>query len=192
MIGFLQGTPKIIDNQLLVQVHGVGYLVQTTPQILQSASSQETIELFIYTHVKEDALDLYGFNSTAEKSLFKLVMGVSGIGPTTALHIVAAGSDAVVDAVQQAEVSFFTAVPRVGKKLAQKIIIDLGSKVGELKKLNLGPTSDSFRDFSDALLGLGFSERDVASVAEKINLENEPIESAVKKALKELHAQKKS
>ena len=130
MLGYLQGefTP-LNQTQALIKANQVGYLVTVSTTIL----AQKPSELYLYTHVKEDKLDLYGFTSWDERSVFELLLSVSGVGPSTAYHIVSAGHTQLVEAVQQAQISFFTAIPRVGKKMAQKIIIELSGKLANSK-----------------------------------------------------------
>ena len=186
MISYLQGTPKIIGQKLIVIVGGVGYGVHVSPQFLSGLSHQATTELFVHTHVKEDKLDLYGFATIQEKDTFELLLSVSGIGPATALGLVAAGSHQLIEAVQNAQVSFFTNVPRVGKKLAQKIIIELRGKLGELKTLDLGPKSAKHQEVSDALIGLGFDENKVEEILSQMDLEDMDIQLSIKQAMKAL------
>lgn len=186
MISYLIGKPIIDHENLILLVGGVGYGIKATPQVLSLASNQNELELFVYTHVKEDKLELFGFSTTQEKETFELLLSVSGIGPSTALNLVAAGSNKLVSAVQNAQVSFFTNIPRVGKKLAQKIIIELRSKLGELKALDLGPRSSAQLELIEALVGLGFGEDQVNEVVNQLDLENIDLPSAIKLAMKQL------
>jgi holliday junction DNA helicase RuvA len=117
-------------------------------------------------------------------ALFQLVLTVSGVGPKTALAIVNGGVEKLISAVQEANLSFFTAVPRVGKKLAQKIIIELKSKLGGLKELNLATLSPKRQDVYDALLGLGFDDQSINFALEKIDIESLDLAVAIKQALK--------
>lgn len=162
MISYLIGKPIIHKDHLTVLVGGVGYKVNIGSKTFQLAQQKAThnleIELHIYTHVKEEALELFGFESEQDLQIFKLTLGVSGVGPSIALSLTNAGAEKIIEAVQNANVSFFTSIPRVGKKLAQKIIIDLKSKLGSLKELNLAPMSSQNQDIFDALTALGFDE----------------------------------
>lgn len=170
MIGKLTGVPEIADNDVIIDVHGVGYQVAVTPSTLARLNTETAVTLHIYTHVREDALELFGFFDRAEKRLFQLLLSVSGVGPRTALAITDLGASAIIAAVQEATVTRFTAVPRVGKKLAQKIIIELKSKLGSLQELELGGVTDpAQQEVVAALLSLGFEEQQVYRVVKEID-----------------------
>ena len=141
MIGYLKGTASFSGSELIVIVNGVGYQVHVGRPALSAITTSEEIEHHIHTHVREDALELYGFKTSEEKRLFLLLLNVSGVGPRTALAITERDPQSIISAVQQANSSFFSSIPRVGKKVAQKIIIDLKSKLGSLKDLDLSPLS---------------------------------------------------
>jgi len=143
MIGRLTG---IIDshtkNPLLIDVHGVGYLVHVPDRFLASIKIGKVHTLLIYSHIREDAFDLYGFATAGELGLFEVLLTVSGIGPKTALAVVDRGVEAVEAATRRGDVDFFTAVPRLGRKNAQKLIIELKTKLGSLEELDLSGTVD--------------------------------------------------
>lgn len=164
MIGYLQGKPLPQKDSLLVVVNGVGYQVHVTGRVLAQANTQEEVTLYTYTHVREDILELYGFSQPADKEIFELLLSVSGVGPRIALAISEYGPEAISQAVQTANVGLFSSVPRVGKKLAQKIIIELKSKLGSLYELQLGPQNQQQQDVTEALVALGFSEAEVHQV----------------------------
>jgi len=185
MIALLTGKPIFQnDNKLIIDVNGVGYAVFVTPHTLSKLQKQALVTLHTYTHVKEDALELFGFLDLADKKLFELLLSVNGVGPKTALNITQTGATAITEAVQQAHVGFFTKIPRVGKKVAQKIIIELKSKLGSLKELNLGTITDpKQREVLDALLALGFTEEEAYHKLEKLDV-TQPIQTIIKQALK--------
>jgi holliday junction DNA helicase RuvA len=187
MISFLRGKPLVYANRIIVEVDNVGYGVLTSNKILQLAQNKSEVELFIYTHVKEDRLELYGFLTFQEQQLFELILGISGIGPATALAIIDKDSEQLITAVQEANVSFFKAIPRVGKKMAQKIIIDLGGKLGELKELNLAPLNPKQQTVADALTSLGWDEDSIQRALEHLNLEKLSEQEAIKQALKNIN-----
>jgi len=185
MIGYLHGQPKVVGTSLLLIVQGVGYQVLVGQALLDLARTSETLELYIHTHVREDALDLFGFADLRQKEMFELLLSVSGVGPKTALVLTELGADVISRAVQEADVSVFTSVPRVGKKVAQKIIIDLKSKLGSLHDLSLASDVGPVSDVRAALESLGFSEHDIDVAINKLDF-SQPIEAAahIKTAIK--------
>lgn len=143
---------------------GVGYKVYIPSYLLpQSPSnpsypSNPSISLFTYTHVKEDALELYGFPTLEDLALFELFLGVSGIGPKTALNIFSNGKlPKIKEAIVKGDVEFFMTVPRLGRKNAQKIIIELRSKLGSLGELDLTAETGETKEIIEALKAFGFN-----------------------------------
>jgi holliday junction DNA helicase RuvA len=184
MIAQLTGKPIVKDSDLIIDVAGVGYQVLVSDQTLAKIGGQLEVTLSIFTHVREDTLELFGFIDPTDKKLFQLLLGVSGVGPKTALVISSHGANSITQAVQEADVTFFTKVPRVGKKLAQKIIIDLKSKLGSLRELELGGVTDpKQKEVVEALLALGFEEQKVYQSLHYLDLDND-ISKIVKQALK--------
>jgi Holliday junction DNA helicase RuvA len=137
---------------------GVGYKVYVPSDLISHFFLNSPISLFTHTHVKEDALDLYGFQTNEELALFELFLGVSGIGPKTALNIFSNGKlSKIKEAIVKGDVDFFTTVPRLGRKNAQKIIIELRPKLGSLGELDLAAESGETKEIIDALKAFGFS-----------------------------------
>lgn len=186
MIAFLSGKPVIDGNKLIVLVGGVGYEVYVGSKVLAAANLESEVNLFIHTHVREESLELFGFSSAQDKNLFLLLLSVSGIGPKTALQIADQGSEKITSAVQNAQVSFFTSIPRVGKKMAQKIIIELKSKLGSLKELKIGGLSDHEQMIVDAVVALGFEEQQVYEKLEGKDFSDLAIEVAIKQVIQTL------
>ncbi len=184
MIGLLTGTPLLLETTLIIDVHGVGYAVTASTKTLQLCSNKDTVTLHISTYVKEDVLELFGFTSAQDKKLFLLLRTVSGIGPKTALAISDKGAQAITSAVQEADLKFFSTVPRVGKKLAQKIIIELTSKLGSLKELDLQPLSSFETELAQALGALGFSEQEATELIREGSFTATTVEGALKEILK--------
>ena len=186
MIGFLSGKVQKLAHSVLIHTPGgVGYQVELGPTLFLRLQADDQVELFIYTHVREDALKLFGFQTQKDLSLFELILSVSGVGPKTALAIIDTGAERLVTAVQNADVAFFSSIPRVGKKLAQKIIIELKSKLGGLKDLDLSPLSQTEQDVLDGLLGLGFPETHIHEVLKTLDTK-QPVEKVLKAAVKKL------
>lgn len=185
MIGFLSGIVHKTGDRLLLDVQGVGYRVEVGSGLSTSLTSGEIASLHIHTHVQEDALRLFGFATEQDLLLFELVLSVSGVGPKTALVLVDAGTDRLINAVQNANVGFFSSVPRVGKKLAQKIIIELKSKLGSFKDLELGPLSEAEQDVVTGLKNLGFDEASIQQVLGELD-RTQPLETMLKEAMRRL------
>lgn len=186
MIRRLHGTiVTLFTDALVLDVQGVGYEVFMAPEQIARVREQESLSVSVYTHVREDQLQLFGFRDESERQLFVWLLDVSGIGPKTALHIVGQGVSAVVQAVRQADTAFFQALPRVGKKVAQKLVVELQPKLGGDQALVLGPDTPLRADLRSALAGMGFAERDIARVLEHVD-ESWRIEEALRWAMRQL------
>lgn len=185
MIGYLAGKPEVLSDTVLVHTGAVAYEVWVGQRLLQVLTTRDQVELYIYTHVREDALSLFGFLSLQERSLFTELLAISGVGPKTALAIVDHGVSELVTAVQQADIKFFSKVPRVGKKSAQKIIIELKSKLGGLTELDLTPLSSFESDVVAALESLGFSSEDAQETVKRLDFtESTTVQQALQQAMK--------
>src|SRR5204863_5799453 len=115
---------------LVLDVGGVGYLVQATPSALRRAAGGGEVALETYLHVREDALQLYGFADAAERELFELLLGVNGVGPKVALAIVSGSSPAELRrAIARDDVKRFQAIPGIGLKTAQRVVLELKEKL---------------------------------------------------------------
>lgn len=182
MIAKLTGKPEAFTpDSIILDINGVGYKVFFNPK----PNHPLPTTLFIHTHVKDDALDLYGFAAKEELQLFKLLISVPGIGPKTAINVMDKGVEAITQAVSKGDVDFFTTVPRLGRKNAQKIIIELKSKLGSLTELDLSADSSETADAISALVGLGFS-RNEARTAIAAAPGGQPLEQKISFAIKYL------
>lgn len=165
MIGFLSG--QIIHSQngsVILDVKGVGYQISVVKLIKPTTSK---VSYFIHTHVKEDEISLFGFNTQEELTLFKNLISVSGVGPKIALSILASGTEQdIVSAIKNSSVDFFSAVPGIGKKTAQKLIIDLRSKLDN-SSVDLAML-DKDSSLVEGLVGLGFAKKEIQRIAPKI------------------------
>jgi Holliday junction DNA helicase RuvA len=171
MIAFVTGTvaSRAADHCVLV-VGGVGLKLLMSTQSLASLPSEgDEITVFTHLHVREDELTLFGFENEAEKSAFELLIGVSGVGPKVAMSVlsVLSASD-LAAAMAREDVALVTSVPGVGKKTAQRIIIELGDKLGGASGPaaipGSGAASDSAHaEATEALLAMGFSAAEAAT-----------------------------
>ncbi len=162
MIGYLQG--KLIfrnDPYIILDVNGVGYKVHAAIDVLSKFHKGDMVQVFTHTHVREDVLELYGFSDEISLRLFESLLTVSGIGPKTAIGVFALGEkEKIIDAIRRADVEFFSGVPRLGKKNAQKIIIELKNKIGAVGELDLIGERGEIKEVLLALTGFGFSQEE--------------------------------
>jgi Holliday junction DNA helicase RuvA len=184
MIGYLKG--KIIDkgiDRLIVDVSGVGYEVSLPANFKLSG---EEVEFFVHTHVREDQLSLFGFATKEELAFFKNLLSVSGIGPKVALAIVgSAPLGQLTDSISKGDPSLLSAVSGVGKKTAEKAVIELKGKLGYIG------TGDIFTDSGadeviKALYGLGFQRPEIVDGLKKIPAELTDNDDKIKWLIKNL------
>jgi holliday junction DNA helicase RuvA len=189
MIGSLKGTIELLDNPYaIINVGGVGYKVLLYNSLLAQIKLNDQIKLYIHTHVKEDALDLFGFSSLEDLKLFENLISVSGVGPKTASSLFSHGTkNEIVEAIIKGNVDFFTSVPRLGKKNAQKIIIELKNKMGSLEDLDLSEEGQQLNsEVLSALKGFGFSAKEALEAVKAIKDQGETVADKIKLALKQL------
>jgi len=189
MIGLLKGKTEFIDGPYaIVDVGGVGYRVLVTNDILSKIEIGKEIKLFTYTYVRDDTLDLFGFSSIDDLKLFEQLISVSGVGPKTAVSIFSIGNrSSIIDAVIRGDVSFFVTVPRLGKKNAQKIIIELKSKIGSLEELDLSTEADEeTKEVLSVLKSFGFSSKEARDAIKNIDKKVNTVEEKVRLALRHL------
>lgn len=188
MIGLLTG--KIAfrnDPSLIIDVNGVGYRVLASTQVLSASHIGDIVTVFIHTHVREDALDLFAFPTEQDLKVFEYLISVNGIGPKTAMGVFNVGSrEEILSAIRRADVDFFTGVPRLGKKNAQKIIIELKNKLGSGEELDLSDGTEDEMQVVNALITIGFTEREARGAIKKLDGAGKSIEEKVKLALKQL------
>lgn len=188
MIGSLSGKVTYRDSsQCLVDVHGVGYSVFVPTTIAATIDLGATIQVYTHLHVREDLLELYGFTNVADLKLFKHLISVSGIGCKTALGIFTVGSRAdILQAISTGNTAFFTPVPRLGKKNAQKIIIDLKNKLGGDGDIDLSVDTQENDAVLAALQTFGYSISEAHGALRALGEKGSSVEEKVKLALKHL------
>ena len=181
MIARLRGRPvaRTADG-LVLDVNGVGYLVQATPSAGATGGDEITVET--YLHVREDALQLYGFADAAERELFVQLLGVNGVGPKVALAIVSGSRPGELrKAIVREDVARFQAIPGIGKKTAERIVLELKEKI----VVDVAEAPGGDLTARDALVELGYSlvdaERALADVDESLAVE-EQVRQALRRA----------
>ena len=186
MIAYLEGLVKFKGiSYLILQTCGVGYKVFTPINLIAKINAGDKISLYTYTHVRDDALDLYGFADQENLTLFELFLTVSGIGPKLALSIFSINKpDKIKEAIIKGDVDFFTGVPRLGKKNAQKLIIEIRPKLGSLSELDLTGESGEAGEIIEALKSFGFSTKEAKEAVKSTKDSQGSTSDKIKLALK--------
>ncbi len=186
MINYLKG--RILysqENLISLDVGGIGFEVFLNPKTLAKINQKKEIELFITTCLKKEKISLYGFLDRLEKNLFELFINkISGIGPKTALLILDLGVNKITNAIRNADTTTFGQVPRLSKKMAQKIIIELKNQLGSLKELDLRDKSTKEQEAINALLNLGFEEWQVIKAINQLDVNNLNLQNIIKLSMK--------
>jgi len=176
MIGSVKG--KIIlktDKFLIVETAGVGYKINVSPDTLaklslprkSSGQNDTDVSFWIHTHVREDILDLYGFLDRQELEFFEMLINVSGIGPKGALNILGVASiETLKKAIATSDTAYLTKISGIGKKTAEKIVIELRDKMGEEKS---GTSLQGELDALEALKSLGYSQNEAREALKKVS-----------------------
>jgi len=166
MISYLKGL--ILEKGLsyiVLENQGIGYKVFVTPETLEMKIG-DTVALYTYMKVSDDGQSLYGLEDFATLQFFELLITVSGVGPKVALAIISSARiDAVKQAIANQDAAIFTRISGVGNKTAERIIVDLKNKVGAQGSGSTGASSEVF----DALLALGYNQREVREVVSKLD-----------------------
>ncbi len=165
MIAYLKG--RVLEKTLgylIVENFGIGYKVFTIPEMMEKRIGDE-IEFYTYMKVSDDGQSLYGLPSFASLQFFELLLTVSGVGPKSALSIMSAANVPTLEsAIAGQDSAMFTRMSGVGKKTAERIILELKSKVGTLNASGTNTTSEVY----DALIALGYTAREAASASSNI------------------------
>lgn len=168
MIGYIKG--RLIgkeESTILLENNGIGYVVVTVPAVMEREIGSE-LELYTYLQVREDALNLFGFLSKMELSFFELLITVSGVGPKMALTILSSGeTDLIKQAIVSEDIAVFTKIGGVGKKTAERIVVELKDKLGLL-----GTGSARLAGSEDLLMALenlGYSRKEIKDVLSKLD-----------------------
>lgn len=176
MIGSLRGRvlERISDFTALVEVAGVGYVVHVTPRTLAELEPTTEVFLHVHHHVRDDAETLFGFLDRDERRTFAVLIETNGIGPTLAMSILATHSPrALVDIVIGGDVAGLTAVPGVGKKTAERLLLELKDRLN-LPTIDeprpAGERQGSVTDVRDALAGLGYDDNEIRNVLREITI----------------------
>ncbi|BCK78463.1 Holliday junction ATP-dependent DNA helicase RuvA [Vescimonas fastidiosa] len=195
MYYYVNGTvAEIGPNLAVIDCGGVGYACATTNYTLAQLKRGEQAKLYTYLHVREEIFDLYGFSTQAELSSFKMLLGVSGVGPKAALAILSSGTpDQLALSIVTGDEKSLTGVPGIGKKIAQRIILELKDKLAKeqtgfdarMGPLSPIPAGGKTQEAASALAVLGYSSQEISAALKGVDAAL-PVEEMIRIALKKM------
>ena len=190
MISYLKG--KIINKgsgYVIIRVNDIGYKVFVNASVYAESAINDEKEIYTHQHVREDTLDLFGFKNLQELELFELLISISGIGPKTALGVLAAGSvSEIKESIAHGDPHLLTKVSGIGKKTAERVVLELKDKIGYIDfgaKVESGIASSG--DEIDALVALGYSLQQAREALKKVDTNIKDSGKRIKEALKNLN-----
>lgn len=186
MITIIEGQIEIKNIKfVVVKNQGVGYKVFCSPKTLAELPEQGQIRLFTHSYIRQDNFDLYGFLTFEELEFFEMLIGVSGIGPKAALGVLSIASvEEIKNSIASGQASLLTKVSGVGKKTAERVVLELGNKM-EVSVSGVKQTVAD-QEVIEALMSLGYSQSQAKKALSEIPEEVEKVEDRVKEALKVL------
>jgi Holliday junction DNA helicase RuvA len=196
MIGWLNGTVRFVsEDSITVDAGGVGYQVHVPATILPGLGGVGSpIELFIHTHVREDAIVLYGFVTPADRDLFLYLTSVSGVGPRTAMNLMSVlPSPRIVEAIRSKNVGQLQSVPGIGRRIAERLVVDLQDRLKVFANV-FGPsvpraagTEATVDEVVSALVNLGYKRPQAEAAVAQVDLSKaQPFDRILKETLKYL------
>ncbi len=191
MIAQIQGTIEYIQNNyIVVNVNDIGYQIFVTNFTLQKISLKEKIKLYTFTYVREDTLALYGFLKLAEKEMFELLISISGIGPKAALGILSIAEPKTIQAaILNNDVSILTKVSGIGKKTAERVILELKNKIENISIEDSDKESKNIignAEAVEALQAMGYTSSEAREALSSIPTDIEDVGMKIKLALQNL------
>lgn len=189
MIGSLHGKLQARqDDTILVNVGGVGFRVRVSTNTAANLGAiGSEVQLFTHLRVREDELSLYGFATEEELRLFETLLTVSGVGPKVALSVLAAAPiETLKIAIAEGNIEALTAVPGIGKKTAQRVVLELKGKIDVSGLGEIGELSPADKDVMDALINLGYSAAEATRAARAVPASAKSLEERLRIALQYL------
>ncbi|EHI70545.1 Holliday junction branch migration protein RuvA [Streptococcus ictaluri] len=195
MYDYIKGQlTKITAKYIVIEANGIGYMIHVANPYSFTDSVKQELIVYLHQVIREDAHLLFGFHSEAEKDVFLKLISVSGIGPTTALAIVAVDdNEGLVSAIDNSDIKYLMKFPKIGKKTAQQMVLDLAGKFVEAPKDNTGRQAKSkangnasLDEAIEALLALGYKASELKKIRAFFEGTNETSEQYIKSALKML------
>ena len=194
MFEYLKGRlTKITAKYIVVEVAGIGYILHVANPYRYSDSIQQDITIYTHQVIREDAHLLYGFATESEKEVFLCLISVSGIGPTTALAIIAVDdNEGLVRAIDQQNITYLTKFPKIGKKTAQQMVLDLAGTFVDTSvqsgavSQTAAASNQALDEAIEALLALGYKANEIKKIRTFFEGTTESAENYIKSALKML------
>ncbi len=199
MFHYLSGVvAELYPNLAVIDCGGVGFEVNTSSYTLSQLKAGEKTKLYTYVHIREDSFEIYGFSGKSEKRCFEMLLGVSGVGPKAALSILSVNTpESLIMSIVSGNERAITAAAGVGKKIAQRVILELKDKMAkETESVSFSdaaafsPVAVSDRsklgDASAALAVLGYSAPEINAALKAVDMENLTLEQIIKAALKQM------
>ncbi|MCL2368432.1 MAG: Holliday junction branch migration protein RuvA [Oscillospiraceae bacterium] len=199
MFHYISGTVAALDaNLAVIDAGGVGYALFTTSNSQADLKLGEMGKLYTYNVIREDCFDLYGFSTPGEKRCFEMLIGVSGVGPKAALSILSSTTpERLVMSILSGDEKAITVAQGIGKKIAQRVILELGDKMAKNTPIEAGGIplpaaaprpggADRVGDAMIVLEGLGFSRGEISMALRDVDLEGQTLEEIIKTALRNL------
>src|SRR3989338_5407543 len=189
MISYLKGVIFIKKPKYLIMlVNNVGYEIFASEKTLSLLNESAEASLYIHHHITENAQELYGFTNQPELEMFKNLIGISGVGPKSALGVMASATvEDIIQAILSEDPGLLRTVSGIGPKTAERIVVELKSKIGKLgKEMNMKDASVAPKDIEtiEALIGLGYSRREIMDVIKQVPSDTTDTSEKIKRSLK--------
>ena len=199
MFHYINGlVAELLPNLAVIDCGGVGFAVNTSAYTVSQLKTGDKTKLYTFVYIREDCMDIYGFASKSEKHCFEMLIGVSGVGPKAAIAILSSSApENLVMNIVSGNEKALTAAPGIGKKIAQRIILELKDKLAkETAEISFedvpvfNAVSESgntkINDASAALMVLGYSSSEIAAALKKVDVEKLSLEEIIKASLKQM------
>ena len=193
MYAFFKGKiDKIYNNRIILDVNDIGYEIYIPESDIYTLNMGEMVKIYTYLHVREDEMKLFGFKSSESLEFFKKLITVSGVGPKAAVGIISkVDTESLCVAIATENIAALKSVPGIGPKMAQKIIFELKDKVlkekvDEIQNKVKEKINPNIEEATTALEVLGYTQKQIKEVLEKIDIKDDNVEDIIRKVLKQM------
>lgn len=193
MYAFFKGKiDKIYSNRIILDVNDIGYEIYIPESDIYTLNMGEMVKIYTYLHVREDEMKLFGFKSSESLEFFKKLITVSGVGPKAAIGIISkVDTESLCVAIATENIAALKSVPGIGPKMAQKIIFELKDKVlkekvDEIQNKVKEKINPNIEEATTALEVLGYTQKQIKEVLEKIDIKDDSVEDIIRKVLKQM------